>query len=299
MTTPWALCDLLLALVLAPLLSGVITRVKAIVAGRRGAPLLQLYFDLAKLARKGAVYSETTTWVFRLGPMVGLAASVCALLLVPLAGHGALVSFPVDFVLLTYLLALGRFFTVSAALDTGSSFEGMGASREVLFAALCEPTLLLGLLALARQTGQLSLAAILGAASPLAPEVLLVAVALAVLLLCETGRVPVDDPTTHLELTMIHEVMVLDHGGPDLALIQYTASLRLWLWSALVVGLLAPSASAGPWLPALATLAGILLLAFGVGLVESGMARARLVRVPHLLTAASALAALAFILVLR
>ena len=158
----------------------------------------------------------------------------------PYAGHGALVSFPADFVLLAYLLALGRFFTVSAALDTGSSFEGMGASREVLFAALAEPTLLLGFLALARQTGQLSLASILGTASPLAPEVLLVAAALVVVLLCETGRVPFDDPTTHLELTMIHEVMVLDHGGPDLALMQYAASLRLWLWSALVVGLLAP-----------------------------------------------------------
>ncbi len=175
----------------------------------------------------------------------------------------------------------------------------MGASREVLFAALCEPTLLLGFLALARKTGQLSLASILGTPSPLAPEVLLVAAALAVVLLCETGRVPIDDPTTHLELTMIHEVMVLDHGGPDLALMQYAASLRLWLWSALVVGLLAPFDLPWPWLPALPAVAGIFVVAVAVGLVESGMARARLVHVPHLLTAAGALAALAFILVLR
>jgi formate hydrogenlyase subunit 4 len=299
MVTPWALFDVLLALALAPLLPGVVSRVKAIVAGRRGAPLLQLYFDLVKLARKGAVYSETTTWVFRAGPVVTLAASVSALLLLPCAGHGAVVSFPVDFVLLAYLLALGRFFTVSAALDTGSSFEGMGASREVLFAALGEPTLLLGFVALARKTGQLSLTSILGAASPLAPEVLLVAMALAIVLLCETGRVPIDDPTTHLELTMIHEVMVLDHGGPDLAFMQYAASLRLWLWSALVVGLLAPFGLPWPWLPALPAFAGIFVVAVAIGLVESGMARARLVRVPHLLTAASALAALAFILVLR
>ncbi len=293
-----ALLDLLLALALAPLLPGVAGRVKAIVAGRRGAPLLQLYFDLAKLARKGAVYSQTTTWVFRAGPVVTLAAVVGALALVPCAGHGALLSFPADFVLIAYLLALGRFFTVAAALDTGSSFEGMGASREVLFAVLCEPTLLLGALALARRTGQLSLASILGAASPLAPEVLLVAAALAVVLLCETGRVPFDDPTTHLELTMIHEVMVLDHGGPDLALLQYAASLRLWLWSALVAGLLGPFQL--PWaLRGPSAVAGVFAVALAVGLVESGMARVRLVRVPHLLTAAGALAALAFILVLR
>jgi formate hydrogenlyase subunit 4 len=299
MATPWALLDLLVALALAPLLPGVVSRVKAIVAGRRGAPLFQLYFDLLKLARKGAVYSETTTWIFRAGPLVALAASASALLLVPCAGHGALVSFPVDFVLLVYLLALGRFFTVSAALDTGSSFEGMGASRDVQFAALAEPTLLLGFLTLARKTGQLSLASILGTASPLVPEVLLVAAAFAIVLLCETGRVPIDDPTTHLELTMIHEVMVLDHSGPDLALMQYAASLRLWLWSALVVALLAPPVLPGSWLAPTGARLGIFLVAVAVGLVESGMARARLVRVPHLLTAASALAALAFILVLR
>ncbi len=299
MASEGALGDLLLALLLAPLVPGVVTRVKAVVAGRRGAPLAQLYFDLLKLLRKGAVYSETTTWVFRAGPLVALAASASALLLVPYPGQGALVSFPVDFVLLAYLLALSRFFTVSAALDTGSSFEGMGASREVLFAALAEPTLLLGFLALARKTGQLSLASILAAASPLAPEVLLVAVALAVVLLCESGRVPIDDPTTHLELTMIHEVMVLDHGGPDLALLQYAASLRLWLWSALVVSLVFPLALPWSWLPALPAAAAIFLLAIAIGLLESLMARLRLVRVPHLLTAASALAALAFILVLR
>ncbi len=296
---PGAVFDTLLALLLAPLLPGVVARVKAIVAGRRGAPLLQLYYDLAKLARKGAVYSETTTWVFRAGPLVTLAATATALLLLPYPGHSAIVSFPGDFVLLAYLLALGRFFTVAAALDTGSSFEGMGASREVLFAVLAEPTLLLGLLALARQSGQLSLSGIVGGTPPLAPEVLLVAAALVVLLLCETGRVPFDDPNTHLELTMIHEVMVLDHGGPDLAFAQYAAALKLWLWSALVVGLLLPLGSWSPWLPALPALLGLFVLAVAVGLVESSMARLRLVRVPHLLTAATALAALAFILVLR
>jgi formate hydrogenlyase subunit 4 len=287
-------------LALAPLLPGVVSKTKALFAGRQGPPLLQLYFDLAKLLRKGAVYSTTTTWLFRAGPTVSLACVLAGLALVPAAGRLALVSFPGDFVLLAYLLALGRFATVVAALDTGSSFEGMGASREVQFAALSEPVLLLGLLTLARQAGSLSLAAMLRVKSPLLPEVLLVAAALAIVLLSENARVPFDDPNTHLELTMIHEVMVLDHGGPDLAFVLYGSALKLWLWSALLVGVLLPGALATSTLAApVAVVAGVLLVAVGIGVVESVLARARLVRVPQLLATALVLAAVAFILGVR
>jgi len=145
--------ETLAAFACAPLLPSLIARVKALVAGRSGPPLLQPYFDLAKLLRKGAVYSRTTTWVFRAGPIVTLAAMASALVLVPYGARSSLVGFSGDFVLLAYLLGLGRFFTVVAALDTGSSFEGMGASREVHFSALAEPTLLLALATLARKTG--------------------------------------------------------------------------------------------------------------------------------------------------
>jgi formate hydrogenlyase subunit 4 len=296
MATAWL--EIGLALLLAPLLNSVISRVKAIFAGRQGPPLLQPYFDLAKLLRKGAVYSPTTTWIFRAGPIISLATTVAALLLVPAGRISAPVAFPADFILLAYLLALGRFFTISAALDTGSSFEGMGASREAHFAALAEPTLFLGLAALARKTGALSLSQILPAASPLAPEVALVAGALAVVLLCENSRIPFDDPNTHLELTMVHEVMVLDHSGPDLAFIQYAAALKLWLWSSLLAGLLVPPVAAA-WPASLATTLGVFALAGCIGVVESTMARVRLLRVPHLLAAALALSAVATILVVR
>ena len=289
-----------LAFVLAPLLPGLIARIKAKMAGRRGQPLLQLYHDLAKLLRKGAVYSHTTSWVFRAGPIVTLAAYAGALLLLPYSHRTGWLPFPADFVLMAYLLALGRFFTVLAALDTGSAFEGMGASREVHFAALAEPTLFLGLATLARKTGAASLSAILPAASPLSPEVALVGAAFVIVMLCETARVPFDDPTTHLELTMVHEVMILDHGGPDLAIAEYAASLKLWLWSALVVGVFTPPAlDAWRWAPIVATLFGVALVAAGIGLIESTMARLRMTRVPHLLTGALALAALAFILATR
>jgi len=252
---------------------------------------------------KGAVYSRTTSWVFRAGPVIGLAAIIIAAALVPLGGP-ALVSFPGDLLLFVYLLALARFSTVIAALDTGSSFEGMGASREVAFSTLAEPALLLGLAAIARETGSLSLSTMLphvtvGVWAHAAPPLALVAIALLVVFLAENGRIPVDDPATHLELTMIHEVMVLDHGGPDLAFILYGAALKLWLFGALLIGLALPVHGGHLWLDAGAAALGMLLLAVLTGLVESSMARLRLLSVPRLLVGAGVLSVLALLLVLR
>jgi formate hydrogenlyase subunit 4 len=293
-----------LALVLAPLLIGIISRTKALFGGRRGPPLVQPYRDLAKLLRKGAVYSRTTTWIFRAGPVVGLAAVLIAASLVPLAGSSALLAFPGDLILFAYLLGLLRFLTVVAALDTGSSFEGMGASREVQVAALAEPALLLGLAAVARQTGSLSLSGMLGAINGDAwgvagPALAMVAAALLVVFLAENARIPVDDPATHLELTMIHEVMVLDHGGPDLAFILYGAALKMWVLGALLVGVLVPVRSGNPWLDGGAAILGMMALAVAVGVIESTMARLRLLRIPSLLAAAGAFSVLAMVLVLR
>jgi formate hydrogenlyase subunit 4 len=293
----------LAGLLAAPLLFGVINRTKAFFAGRRGQPLLQPYCDLGKLLHKGATYSGTTTWIFRAGPIVGLAATVTALAVTPMGGVPAPLGFSGDLILWAYLLCLVRFFTVIAALDTGSSFEGMGASREVLFSALAEPALLLGLVALARQTHRLSLSQVIGSVSARTwmsegPALALVAIALGIVLLAENARIPVDDPTTHLELTMIHEVMVLDHSGPDLAFIQYAAALKLWIFGALFVGLTVPLRS-GRWLlDGAGFLAGMLALAVLVGIVESSMARLRLLRVPKLLVGATALAVLALVLLL-
>src|SRR6266568_8081968 len=260
------------ALILAPLLLGIINRTKAIIAGRRGPPLLQPYWDIAKSLRRGAVYGEVTTWLFRLGPVVGLAALAAALLVTPFGGLRAPVSFSGDMIVLVGLLALGRFATVLAALDTGSSFEGMGASREVHFSALAEPALLLALATLARVTGSLALTTIYGAITASAwigalPALALVAMTLLVLNLVENARVPVDDPNTHLELTMIHEVMVLDHSGPDLAFIQYAAALKLWIFGSLLVGLVVPLRTGSLWIDGVAVLLGMGVLSVGVGMI--------------------------------
>jgi formate hydrogenlyase subunit 4 len=292
---------LVLALAAAPLLLRVINRTKAIVAGRVGQPLLQVYYDLRKLLGKGAVYSRTTTWVFRAGPIISLAAVLLAVAIVPFGSWGGAIRFPGDLVLFVYLLGLARVFTVLAALDTGSSFEGMGASREVLYSALAEPALLLGLAAIARQTRSLSLSEMhqglgsLWATSGLAP--VLVAVALIVVLLAENSRIPVDDPNTHLELTMIHEVMVLDHGGPDLAFITYGAALKLWVLGVLSVDMLWPPRSGIVLVDTALALAGMFGLAVLVGVVESTMARLRLTRVPQLLIGATLTSALALVVV--
>jgi formate hydrogenlyase subunit 4 len=304
-----------LALLMAPLLPGIINRIKAIFAGRKGQPLLQLYYDLAKLLRKGAVYSRTTSWVFRAGPVVGLASALAALMMLPLGNVAAPVSFAGDMILLAYLLGVMRFFTVIAALDTGSSFEGMGASREVQFSALAEPTLLLGLAAVAQAGrfqipagfgdpgGLISLSAMYSRLSMTVwlhsgPALLMVAGALLVVFLAENSRIPVDDPNTHLELTMIHEVMVLDHSGPDFAMILYGASLKLWIIGALFSGLLIPVRTGNPWLDGGAIVGGQIVLAVLTGVVESIMARLRLLRVPQLLVSAGFLSTLALALIL-
>jgi formate hydrogenlyase subunit 4 len=289
------------AWLLAPLLGGIINRIKANFGGRRGQPLLQGYYDLIKLMRKGTVYSRTTSPVFRLTPALVAAALLLATTMVPWGTVPAPLAFSGDFILLAYLLGMARFATVMAALDTGSSFEGMGASREVQFAALAEPTFFLGMLLLAIQSGQAGLSEIVAridtAAWQSAPAILFMLVcAWMVLLLAENARIPVDDPNTHLELTMIHEVMILDHGGPDLGLMTYAAALKLWLFSTLLANLIVPLRPAAPWQQMVIVLAGTLLMAVVVGVVESVMARLRLMHVPKLLIGSGVLVGTALIM---
>lgn len=299
----FALGRMAAGLVLCPLLFGVINRVKAVFAGRRGQPLLQTYYDLARLIKKGAVYSATTSWVFPMGPMLGLACGLTALCLAPLGGQPALVSFEGDIFLFAGLMSLGRFAMASAALDTGSSFEGMGASREMQFAVPAELAQILGFVALAQATGTYSLTGMLGGIDParwqaFGPVLALTASALFLVLLAETCRIPVDDPTTHLELTMIHEVMVLDHSGPDFAFILYGQGVKMWTLCAVLAGLVLPVR--GDALAAAGLgVAGVFALALVIGVVESSMARLRLLLVPRLLVGATALSGLALILLLR
>ncbi len=301
--TAWSVLALALVLVLGPLLPGVVNRTRSLLTGRQGPPLLQLYSDLAKLLRKGAVYSSATSWVFRVAPAIVAGTTLAASALLPLDGRAAPLSFAGDLVAFAGLVALGRFALVLGALDTGSSFEGMGASREATFGSLVEPGLFLCFAALAIATGSSSLSVMLGGRLSevwiaAAPALVMVASSLLVLALAENCRVPVDDPATHLELTMIHEVMVLDHSGPDLALILYAGSVKLALFGAILVSVLVPRGQLPPAGSLLTLVAGLMLTAVVVGVVESVMARLRLTRVPQFLVAASVLSTFAIMLLL-
>ncbi len=296
---------LLVLLLFAPLLQGVINKTKALFGGRVGPPLLQLYYDLLRLWRKGSVISRTTTWVFLAGPVVGLVVPVLASLLIPFGGLPAPVSFEGDLILFVYLFGLARFFTAAAALDTGSSFEGMGAAREVTFSCLAEPTLLFALLVLARSAGTLSLGSLFGPhlagqwQGDAGASLGMILVCLFVVLLVENSRIPFDDPNTHLELTMIHEVMVLDHSGPAFGMILYGAAMKLMVLGSLLVRLALPWQT-GWWVgDLLLFLAGMTGLAILIGVVESTMARLRLTRVPQVLIGTTLLSAFALVLTLR
>ncbi len=295
--------ELAAVLVLPPLLMSVIAKTKAWFGGRVGPPWLQPYYDLFKLMRKHAVYSKTTTWIFRAGPVIGLAALLTATTLVPVLSNRSLLGFSGDVILVAYLFALGRMFTVLAAMDTGSSFEGMGASREVTFGAMAEPALFLAFVVLAVATRDLQLSRMLGPTlvtewHATGPAMVLTVGALFIVLLTEACRVPVDDPSTHLELTMIHEVMVLDHSGPEFAYITYGAALKFTLLGSILVHVAIPHPE-GIWLfdPVL-RLCELIVLAAVVGVIESVMARLRLNRVPLLLAGSAVLSALAVVLVL-
>jgi len=271
-------------LLLAPLLPGLINRVKAWVAGRRGPPVLQLYFDLARLWRKSVVFSELASPAFLLLPAVTWVTILAAALLVPLGPWGAFHGFKGDVLLMLYLLGLARFSMAWAAMETGSAFEGMGAAREVSYAVLAEAAMVGAVLALSVNAHSLTLSTMLAPSAGACAALL--SAGLFIVLLAENCRVPFDDPNTHLELTMIHEVMVLDHSGPPLAVILHGASIKLLLFSVLLTEAILPMGALSPWAAAGALIGGVLATTILVGLVESLLARFAFRRVPLLLTTA-------------
>jgi formate hydrogenlyase subunit 4 len=279
-------------LAVAPLLRGGIKKMKARMQTRQGPPLLQGYYDLAKLLRKETVRSETASWVYALGPRLYFAAAVAATTLVPvliaaapLDGAGGILGF-------VGILALGRFALAAAALDTGSPFGGMGGSREMTIAALAEPALMLGLFTSALAAGSLDLGAVVR--SELVPGVLfrpsdiLALSGLFLVLIAETGRIPVDNPATHLELTMIHEAMVLEYAGPDLALVEWASALKELLYITLLIDLFVPLGiattigAASLAISAVAWAGKVFVFAVVITLVETTNAKLRLFRVPEL-----------------
>ena len=296
---------LLLAMILAPFYAALVLKVKAFFGGKKGPPLLINYFTLIKLFKKGSVYSTSTTSIFKLGPMVGLCTSTVVLMFLPVAGQPPLFSFNGDVILLLYLLGLGRFFTICAAMDTASPFEGMGAAREAYFPIICEVTLFTILILFFVLTGNLQLAAYFSGGQPLGlwqaagSLMLFVAIALFIVLLTENSRVPVDDPATHLELTMIHEVMVLDHSGPDLAFIELGSFFKLFFYSSLVTRLFWPFWLGHALIDAVAFFALLSLVYAAVGVTESVMARYRMDKVPQFVLTSFALAFFATVITLE
>ncbi len=287
----------------APLLRGAIRKAKAALQGRQGPPLLQGYYDLAKLLRKEPVRSETATWVYVAGPRVYFASAVAATALLPVLVARAPVEAAGGILVLVGALAFGRFALATAALDTGSPFGGMGASREMTIAALAEPALILGLLTSALAVGSLNLGHLvrdtLERGPSLHPSDLLALSGLFIVLIAETGRVPIDNPATHLELTMIHEAMVLEYAGPDLALVEWASALKEMIYLTLLADLFLPigiATAVAPW-PILVSLgawaAKLVVLAVAVTLVESTNAKLRLFRVPELMAVSLGLGFLA------
>jgi formate hydrogenlyase subunit 4 len=286
----------LLVLVMPVLLVGVVNRTKSRWAGRQGPGLLQSGWDLLRLLHKQPVYSLVSTPLFRAGPWVVLAASLLAALIAPLLGATAPLQFDHDFIVFAYTLGLARLFLMLSALDVGSSFEGMGAAREASFTAFVEPALFLLIGTAGLATGQTSFAGMIGQWHQAAsfPWLAVPAVAvLLVLLQAEAARVPVDDPLTHLELTMVHEVMILDHSGPELAAMQFASALKLTIYAGLIAALLNPFDLQARPLPAVVAALSIMGgVAVAVGCVESLTARLRLRFVPGYLMGASLVAAL-------
>ena len=289
------LLNILLLVAVALSITGVVNRTRARLAGRRGPHFTQHLHNTALLLRKGAVYSTTTSALFRTAPALYLAAAVTALLFIPVGDLPPVVSFPGDLVCFIYLLALSRAALILAAMDTGSSFEGMGASREALYGALVEPALMLTAGTLALLAGHTSFARIFAEAATgdlqLTVLLVLTAYVLVKIVFTESGRVPVDDPRTHLELTMIHEVMCLDYCGTDLGMIKIAG----WLKTAALSMLAADAVTAAlcPHWWAAAPLA-VLLTGLSVGVVESTQARNKLSRNTTFILTIAALAALVF-----
>lgn len=285
----------LLMIVVALSIPGVINRTRAILAGRKGLPFLQHIRNVRLLLRKGSVYSTTTTALFRIAPAVYLGAALVALLFMPVADLYPLISFEGDVICFAYTLALARVAIILAAMDTGSSFEGMGAAREALYGALIEPALMIGFATLAMFCGYTSFADIFAHEQSFNAQLTIVMFLIAYLFITiafvESGRVPVDDPRTHLELTMIHEVMCLDYSGIDMGMIHIAGWFKTACFSMIAANAIAATCCFHWWF---AVPLAILITGVSIGVVESTQARNKLVRNTTFIVTISALAALIF-----
>ncbi len=301
----YIILQLIIIIGLAPLMNGIIRKIKAISQKRKGASVFQMYYDISKLMRKDMVVSDTASWIYTAAPYVVFGSTVAAALLVPVcATEGWLNSAFMggDALVFLYTLALGRFFLMLAGLDTGSTFGGMGSSREGLISSLLEPSMLIGLFTLGLASGSLSISRMMAestakAVPVLNPAYIVIFIVMIIVLLAETCRIPVDDPATHLELTMVHEAMILEYSGRQLALMELAASVKQLIIMTLIVNMFfpitfaLPAGAAGVALAILLYAARVMLLSVLIGIVEVCTVKLRFFSVPNL-------AAIAFILAL-
>ena len=292
--------SLVLILFCSVFFTGIIMRTKSITSGRKGPGLMQPVKDVLRLFKKGSIYSETTSIIFRIAPIITFSSVIMACLVVPFGSWKGLVSFDGDFVFFAYILALGKFFSIIAAMDTGSSFEGMGASREALYSMLAEPAFFILIGSFALLTGNASFFKIFSTLH-LGSSITytlggLASFVLIMIAMIENSRMPVDDPKTHLELTMIHEVMILDNSGFDLGLILTTGYLKFAMYGALIADFFIGGLSLAWAIPAFLGIQ--MMFAVIVGLIESFMARFRMSHNPQFILALSSVSFLIFLGVL-
>jgi len=292
---------LILTFISAIFFPGIIIRTKSIASGRKGAGILQPMKDIWVLMHKGNVFSKTTSVIFKIAPVISFATICSVLLVIPFGKLGSVVSFEGDFVFFAYMLAFGKFFMIISALDTGSSFEGMGANREALYSMLVEPAFFILIATFTLLTGYTSFSSIFSAVNFNADTYYIIGIIAFYLFvqiaMIENSRLPVDDPKTHLELTMVHEVMILDNSGFDLALIHFTNALKFSLYGLLIANCIFPS------IPNIYLQYGIffvvqILFAIVVGYLESFRARNRMMRNPQFILTLSSIALIGFLLVL-
>jgi len=289
---------------LSPLVKGFINKMEARLQCRRGASLFQPYYNLVKLLQKDAVVSETASWIFRATPYVVFISILLIALLVPVLSSQVPLNFIGDIILIIYLFALGRFFLALSSLDTGSAFGGMGGSREMAISSMAEPAMMLSIFTVSLTVGSTNLSNITSTLlnyKSLNPSLLLAFAALVIVIIAETGRIPVDNPFTHLELTMIHEGMILEFSGRYLALIEWASSMKLLLLLTILVNTFLPWGIAtdltfpGLIISFALYLVKIGFFAFAIVILESSFAKVRLFRIPNLLGTSFILSVLAII----
>ncbi|SNQ62414.1 respiratory chain complex I subunit 1 family protein [Candidatus Methanoperedens nitratireducens] len=298
--------QVIIILALAPLLSGMIKKVKAFLQMRKGPGIFQPYYDIAKLLRKDSVVSGNVSWIFHAAPIISFVAVLTAGLIIPVYISNMPFSFAGDLIAVVYLFALARFFIALASLDAGSSFGGMGGSREMFVASLVEPAMMLSIFAIALNVGTTNLSVISGTVSSMgldaiSPYHLLAFVALFIIAIAETGRIPVDNPATHLELTMIHEAMILEYSGKQLAIVELGAMMKQLLVFTLLANIFFPwgiaseLSAAGIAISLIVIIIKVAVLGVLMALVETSTAKWRLFRLPNLLSISLMLSFLALI----